>query len=963
MEPVVFSEKIRRPDPRGLARGRLEERLMSADAPRIGLVVGPPGSGKTTLLGRVAARSAVPAAWYRVSEEDHTEDALVRHLAHAVANVLPDFAAETSATGTGPAVLAQARTVGDLVSALETTVRADLLLVVDDLHEITGRPAERALERFLALRPRGVRMLLGSRRPPALNISRLLVSGELSQLDGDDLRFRSWEVEELFRTVYAQPLSPETAAALTRRTGGWAAGLQLFHLGTAGLARDARERAVDELSGRSRLIRSYLARNVLDGLDAGRRSFLIRTCTLGILTGDTCDALLDATGSAAVLEELEQQQFFTTSTDGGQTYRYHQVLQTHLEIVLADQLGARGARELYSTSAELLESTGRTAAAVRAHARAEDWGAVARLLHHAAPALPADDELWGAGRLPGVPSDDPSLVLAGARRLLRGGLIAEAVEAFSHAETLLDDPDFKQRCASQRLQAALWLPRVLAVRPGATAVRSHRLSYELRRATLAVREPDTATVGLARAVAHLLAGDAVAAARVLRLASAEPDLPAWEGLAIKLAGQLCELRAWSRSEAGGQLEEIVLTADLEGLPWISRLARGLQAALQLALQPTQWRIEAGTELLEDCERTGDQWTLCVVGTVLGAAYAFAGQDAYAIAPLRRAEEAAGELGAPVLQVWATAFRTAVAARSGDTRALADADQVARWACALGAVGAARLLAPDGLAAGPAPEGPGRQDPGRQDPAAGAGPMTAASVRLRCLGGFDLQANGRSVSWQVLRPRARAVLMMLALHQGHDVHRERLVDALWPDATLTSGIRSLQVAVSSLRQFMVGNGLSEDGLRRHGDAYALSLDAEADDLRDFERLAQHSDRLSAGGDLRGALGAATAALGLYVGDLLPEVGPAEWVVEERDRLRALAARVGARAAQLGLKVGDLSAGLRAAQRSVELDPYHDISWRLLASLHERLGDRSAAAVTRREHARLCADLGVPVPDYV
>ena len=105
---------------------------------------------------------------------------------------------------------------------------------MDDLHEIAGSRAENALERFVLLRPRGVRILLGSRRPPALNTTRLLVSGELYQLDGEDLRFRSWEVEELFRVVYDRPLSPEAAAALTRRTGGWAAGLQLFHLATAG---------------------------------------------------------------------------------------------------------------------------------------------------------------------------------------------------------------------------------------------------------------------------------------------------------------------------------------------------------------------------------------------------------------------------------------------------------------------------------------------------------------------------------------------------------------------------------------------------------------------------------------------------------------------------------------------------------------------------------------------------------
>ena len=48
-----------------------------------------------------------------------------------------------------------------------------------------------------------------------------------------------------------------------------------------------------ELSGRSRLIRSYLARNVVAALDPVRRDFLLQTCTLGVLTGDICDALLD----------------------------------------------------------------------------------------------------------------------------------------------------------------------------------------------------------------------------------------------------------------------------------------------------------------------------------------------------------------------------------------------------------------------------------------------------------------------------------------------------------------------------------------------------------------------------------------------------------------------------------------------------------------------------------------------
>ena len=97
------------------------------------------------------------------------------------------------------------------------------------------------METFLRLRPRTITVALGSRRQPGLNTSRLLVSGELIMVDGEDLRFRSWEVEQLFRSVYDAPLTPEAAAALTRRTGGWAAGLQLFHLATTQLGRVERE--------------------------------------------------------------------------------------------------------------------------------------------------------------------------------------------------------------------------------------------------------------------------------------------------------------------------------------------------------------------------------------------------------------------------------------------------------------------------------------------------------------------------------------------------------------------------------------------------------------------------------------------------------------------------------------------------------------------------------------------------
>jgi DNA-binding SARP family transcriptional activator/Ni2+-binding GTPase involved in maturation of urease and hydrogenase len=963
MDPVIFLEKVRRPDLRGLVRERLDRRTAALidnapDSVTLGLVLGPPGSGKTTLLSHLAAASTVAAAWYRVGTEDDDEIALTRHLGHTLGAAL------------GEPELIRAAAPGhitDLVQVLDDHAIGSAQLIIDDLHEITGTPAERALESFLELRPRKIRVILGSRRPPRINTSRMLVSGDLMQLDGEDLRFRSWEVEQLFRAVYAAPLSPEGAAALTRRTGGWAAGLQLFHLATTHLSRADRERAVDALGGHSRLIRSYLARNVLDALDPDRRRFLLLTSTLGVLTGDICDALLNISGSAALLSELEREQLFTTSTDAGLTYHYHQVLQTHLEVVLVDELGGRAARELYSRSAELLEQAGRPAAAIRAHARAEDWGSVARLLKPGSVPVAGDEALWGTLSLPGAPTDDPGLVLASARRLARQGQIGDAVTAFRHAEALLDDPEFRRRCAVERGAVAVWLPHALLPplpSPQETSPDSSllRLSVGLRQLTCQVSDPETPERPLVSGLALLLSGDLDDAARQLRSADSHPasaSTTAWEALAVHLASRLVDLVLEPEEVPVGDIEEIMLSADLEGWPWLSRLARSLQTAMLLAADPEPWRVSAAVELLDDLSRREDRWTLCLASLAIGAAYAGVDQASLAMRTLRRAEEVADELGAPVLQVWGTVMRSSVAAAQGKPGAQQEASSALRAAAALGVLNTSpvtqaivnvdhetnvRQVSPTQALPSDQADLSHQRAPLAQD---------TLSVAVRCLGGYSLTVNSVDLPWRGLRPRVRSLLMLLSMSHGRQLHREQLIEALWPDATLASGIRSLQVAVSSIRQCLSMGGITEDALHRHGDAYALELPSVSDQLADFQRLAHAATRAQP----PEALPLRLAALDHYVGDLLPEVGPAEWVVEERARLRLLAAEVASEAARDALVANDLRTALEAARRSVALDPYHDSSWELIVAICERLGDHSAAAVARREQARVWVDLGL------
>ena len=98
-----------------------------------------------------------------------------------------------------------------------------------------ARPARR-------VRPAWLAIVVGSRLAPSINLCRLRVAGDLVEIGPDDLRFRAWEVERLFREHYGEPVPPEELAVLARRTEGWAAGLQLFHLATRGKPADERRR-------------------------------------------------------------------------------------------------------------------------------------------------------------------------------------------------------------------------------------------------------------------------------------------------------------------------------------------------------------------------------------------------------------------------------------------------------------------------------------------------------------------------------------------------------------------------------------------------------------------------------------------------------------------------------------------------------------------------------------------------
>ena len=97
-------------------------------------------------------------------------------------------------------------------------------------------------------------------------------------------------------------------------------------------------------------------------------------------------------------------------------------------------------------------------------------------------------------------------------------------------------------------------------------------------------------------------------------------------------------------------------------------------------------------------------------------------------------------------------------------------------------------------------------------------------------------------------------------------RDRLVDALWGANPLRSAVQSLQVHVHGLRQ-----ALGTERIETHGTGYRLRLEPEELDFERFRRLSDRGAQALASGRAADAADDLRAALALWRGSPLADLG--------------------------------------------------------------------------------------------
>jgi DNA-binding SARP family transcriptional activator len=199
------------------------------------------------------------------------------------------------------------------------------------------------------------------------------------------------------------------------------------------------------------------------------------------------------------------------------------------------------------------------------------------------------------------------------------------------------------------------------------------------------------------------------------------------------------------------------------------------------------------------------------------------------------------------------------------------------------------------------------------------------VSIRTFGSFAVQVSGEQVPVSAWQSRvAREILAMIAVSRRRPLHREVVIDRLWPEEDMSKAANRLSVALSTIR------GVLDPGRRHDPNRYLIS-DRESlrldernleVDVDAFFETAERGRALLRSGSAEQGLALLRAAEARYVGELLEDQPYAEWAIGIREEARSEFMSIAATLAEADVAAGDHDGAARWNLRIIEQDPYNE-----------------------------------------
>lgn len=374
--------------------------LIRTEQPSVVVLRGPAGYGKTTLATQLAASGGdeehQAPIWATLEADDDDPAALWTAVAQSmiVAGVPADMSAQ-------PPVAGSVR-IARILPVLEAlaAVKRPVMLVLDDVHLLSGEDVIASLDWFLSHAPENLTVVLATRAVLSLPaVDHLMARGRAMELTPDELRFEDEQIDRLLCEIVGGDLPDAVLRPVVQMTGGWPAAVRL--VGSAIARGVPLERIVTQP-----IERGGLSSLIKEGLSAGAHDDEALLRGLSVFERFDADAvsavLRDDRAWPLAMDVAERTGLIAALDDDGRWWRLHHLVRDQLSADL-DREDPELRRKLHRRAFAHLESENDLALTIHHLLGAEDFATIADILANVRATAVVPSQAVGLGWLERIP--------------------------------------------------------------------------------------------------------------------------------------------------------------------------------------------------------------------------------------------------------------------------------------------------------------------------------------------------------------------------------------------------------------------------------------------------------------------------------------------------------------------------------------------------------------------------------
>lgn len=363
LSPPAFPDSI-------VERPEVNKAIDAAMKKNMVYIHAPAGFGKTIAMSLWLSESRLPAAWIPLTVYDDDSAVFCRYLLTALAEFGGAARAVQATLDTPGFTEAPIAYFFRTVSSISAESNQGII-VLDDFHLIENTAILNALPLIIRKLSQIHKLVILSRLKPPVSFSDLALKNEMGELTENDLRFTRKQIMVLYKNS-GITLSPDEAAGIEEKTGGWALGLGA---GLLSLKARGSESFWSQASG-EKYIDGYLKREIWDKWDTDTQEFLLKTSILEDLPPGLCDRLCNCDSEKTLSGLMRDSGLAIRLPDG--SYRYHHILRDFLRKIAKERQIELS--QLYIMAAQYVYKAGKFSAALDYYVKSGDYAAMSDFL-------------------------------------------------------------------------------------------------------------------------------------------------------------------------------------------------------------------------------------------------------------------------------------------------------------------------------------------------------------------------------------------------------------------------------------------------------------------------------------------------------------------------------------------------------------------------------------------------------